>query len=339
MKKYMGITDSDKPKYCGSFVTEQNAGSDIFNFSEYNGKCYGYVHHEGDLVLPEHVAQNFNLEDDQDDMIEGVLVVWCSFKDKNSARIVGWYKNAVLYREEQYQPSFTNPDYELDYFFEADSKDCFLLPENQRNFKIERAAKAGKGRGFGNTDIWFADSPYARNDLIPKVADYIESYDGPRDNFILTDEMIRALPEEIKAAPAGEEKAAQPQETAAEQQQMFIQKGLKFFEQEEYPAALSWFNAACRVKETPEVLYYTAFCLYNLSAFDKARVLLEKSLESGPESPAAMELLAFCSDMTGDWDMTIKYLEKLLDLTQEESAREEIRRMTAEMHSYLDEEG
>lgn len=330
MKKYIGITDSDKPKYCGTYVTEQNAGNDIFNFSEYNGKCYGYVHNEGDLVLPAHVAQSFDLEDDQDEMIEDVLVVWCSFKDKNTARIVGWYKNAILFRQEQYQPSFTNPDYDLDYYFQADSKDCVLLPENQRTFKMERAAKAGKGKGFGTSDIWFADSPYARNELIPQVLDYIGSYAGPRENFVLTDEMIRALPVEINAVSVPGEKTAQQQE--------FIQKGLAVFEQEDYLTALSWFNAACPMKETPDVLYYMAFCLYNLSAFDEARVLLEKSLASGPESFPAMELLAFCSDMTGDWDITIEYLEKMLELTKDESAKEEILRMTAEMHAYLDEE-
>ena len=32
MKKYQGITDDDKPKYCGAYVSEQTAGADIFNF-------------------------------------------------------------------------------------------------------------------------------------------------------------------------------------------------------------------------------------------------------------------------------------------------------------------
>jgi len=323
MKKYQGITDNDKPKYCGSYITEDAAGADIFNFSEYNGKCYGYVLNEGDLILPDHLAVNFELSSGQEDTIEGVLVVWCAFRDKNTAKIVGWYKNAVLYREEQYQPSFTNPEYELDYYFEADSKDCYLLSEKQRLFTIERASKAGKGKGFGRSDIWFADSPYAQNELIPQVVKYIESYAGPRENFILTGEMINALPAAAAAA------------AAAESREVLIRKGLEFFEQENYLEALARFNAARQTEETPDVLYYTAFCLYNLAAFDKARVLLEKSLETGPDSLPAMELLAFCSDMTGDWDTTLKCLEKMIDLTKEEAAREVIRGTITEMHTYL----
>jgi len=323
MKKYQGITDDDKPKYCGDYVSEEAAGGDIFNFSEYNGKCYGYVRNEGDLMIPDHLAKDFEMEQAQQETASGVLVVWCAFKDKNTARIVGWYKNAVLWRKEQYRPSFTNPEYELDYFFEADAKDCCLLPGNQRTYKIERASKAGKGRGFGHTDIWFADSPYARCEMIPAVVDYIESYEGPRDNFVLTEEMIKALPADADCAL--------PQED-------LIQKGLSLFEKEDYTGALSWFNAAVRNRKTPEVLYYTAFCLYNLAAFDKARVLLEKSLASRPDSLPAMELLAFCSDMTGDWETTLECLAKMIGLTQDEEAKTMIRDTITQMHTYLSEE-
>lgn len=319
MQKYQGITDSDKPKYCGSYIMEDAAGADIFNFSEYNGKCYGYVQNEGDLILPDHLAVNFELPAGQDDTIKGVLVVWCAFKDKNTAKIIGWYKNAVLHREEQYQPSFTNPEYELDYYFEADSKDCYLLSEKQRVFTIERASKAGKGKGFGRSDIWFADSPYAQSELIPQVVKYIESYTGPRENFILTEEMIHSL----------------PAKDTDESREVLIQKGLEFFAGEKYLDALARFNAARQMEETPDVLYYTAFCLYNFAAFDKARVLLEKSLETKPDSLPATELLAFCSDMTGDWHTTQKCLEKMIDLTKDEAAREIIQGTIAEMHTYF----
>jgi len=323
MKKYLGITDSDKPKYCGSYVSEQTAGNDIFNFSEYNGKCFGYVMHEGGLIFSEHLTIDFGAEYEQNKKAGGFLIVWCSFKDKNTARIVGWYQNAVLYREEQYQPSFTNPEYELNYYFEAAAKDCYLLSEKLRTFKIERSAKAGKGRGFGRGDIWFADSPYAQTELIPEVLKYIESYEGPRDNFVLTDELICAVPQDTMNLPREE----------------LIQKGLEFFEKEDYLQAISWFNAAHQVRETPDAMYYTAYCLYHLAAFDKARFLLEKSLETGQDSLAVFELLAFCTDMTGDWEMTIKYLEKMSALTKQENDKEVIGQTITEIQTYLDMEG
>lgn len=281
MKKYQGITEDDKPKYIGEYVREEDAASDIFNFSEYNGRCYGYVRHTGELVPPHEEDTN-------------CLVVWCAFKDKNQGRVVGWYKDAALFAEEQYQPSFTNPDYELDYFFSAESKNCVLLPENRRVLKVERAAKAGRGKGFGKDDVWFADSEYAKTVLVPEVLRFIESYDGPRENFVLTDEAVHALPAD--AAGTADELHA---------------KALALIETEDYLAALSWCNAALAVKEQPEYLYTAAYCLYGLSAFDRAKVPLEKCLAVDPMNLRVLEILAFCSDMTGDFEKARYYLEKM----------------------------
>jgi len=151
---------------------------------------------------------------------------------------------------------------------------------------------------------------------------YIESYNGARVNFVLTEEMINAL----------------PQEAESEIREDLIQNGLRFFEKEEYLEALSWFNAALRISDTSDVRYYTAYCLYHLAAFDKARILLEKCLAVDAKSRYVLELLAFCSDMTGDWDRTVEYLGKMIDLTQEEDAKEEVRSTIAEIHAYLEAE-
>jgi tetratricopeptide (TPR) repeat protein len=331
MKKYQGITDSDKPKYFGTYVTEQDAKADIFNFSEYNGKCYGYVRNDGDLILPGHLTADYREEYENKDSVGGFLIVWCSFIDKNISRIVGWYKNAVIYKKEQYQPSFTNPEYELDYFFEADSNDCVLLPADQRTFKIEKSSKAGKGKGFGREDIWLADSPYAGEELIPAVITYIKSFEGSRENFVLTKEMTEALP--VLQNTLSQAESIQGQEARRED---FLQEGLRVFEQEEYLLAISWFNAALQIKESPDVLYYKAYCLYYLSAFDKARSLLEKSLEARPDSLPANELMAFCCDMTGDWEAANTYLERMLDLTSEDDKKDVIRGTISEMKAYLD---
>ncbi len=284
MKKYQGITEDDKPRYGGEYVREEDAASDIFNFSEYNGRCYGYVRHTGNLVPPG--------SDGEDD--SKYLVVWCAFKDKNQGRVVGWYRDAALFAEEQYQPSFTNPDYELDYYISAESKNCVLLPEKMRTLKVERAAKAGRGKGFGKDDVWFADSEYAKTVLIPEVLRFIESYDGPRENFVLTEDAVHALPAD--AAGTADELHA---------------KALSFIEKEDYLTALSWCNAALAVKEQPEYLYSAGYCLYGLSAFDRAKVPLEKCLAIDPDNIRVLEILAFCSDMTGDFEKTRFYLEKM----------------------------
>ena len=60
----------------------------------------------------------------------------------------------------------------LVYNFEADSKDCYLISENQRKFGVLRAPKNGKGRGMGQRSIWYAESEYAQDELIPNFKLY-----------------------------------------------------------------------------------------------------------------------------------------------------------------------
>jgi tetratricopeptide (TPR) repeat protein len=57
-----------------------------------------------------------------------------------------------------------------------------------------------------------------------------------------------------------------------------------FIEKEDYLTALSWCNAALAVKEQPEYLYSAGYCLYGLSAFDRAKVPLEKCLAIDPDN-------------------------------------------------------
>jgi hypothetical protein len=57
----------------------------------------------------------------------------------------------------------------------ADTKDCYLIPEENRTFVVPRAPKAGKGRGMGQSQVWYADSNYAQEEFIPKVMEYIDS--------------------------------------------------------------------------------------------------------------------------------------------------------------------
>ena len=317
MKQYQGITDDDKPKYRGNYLSEQDAANDIFNFSEYNGRCYGYVRHEGELTPPAWLEDASAWKDRQ---TQADLVVWCAFKDRNTARIVGWYRDAVLHRDEQYRPSFTNPDYELDYFIETESKNAFLLPENSRTFRIDSADRAGKGKGFGKTDVWFAESEYARKELVPAVLEYIRSYTGPRGNFVLTDGLAEALPADMDASVGQEE---------------LLREAVRRIENEDFTGALSYCNAALKPGSTPEILYTKAYCLYSLSAFDKARELLEKCRAQDPANLRITEMLAFCSDMAGDWDDTLVYLEELLEGTREEESRDAIRDMIAEIRGYV----
>lgn len=171
MKYYAGVNDSDKPMNGGKYIDENGEGGEIFNFTPYNHKCYGYVMHQGaELHIERYdkVLRSF-------DEVKDVTVVWVA-SDGKSSKIVGWYERATMYRfwQEYYDIAYSG-DYHNYYNFVADEKDCYLIDEKKRSFVVPRASIAGKGRGMGQSQIWYADSQYAQNEFIPKVLEYLDS--------------------------------------------------------------------------------------------------------------------------------------------------------------------
>ena len=72
MNHYHGITEHDKPKNGGSFVTETGDAWESLNFFPRNHVCYGYVQHRGnnlDLARVERGTEGA-------DAIHDVTVVW-----------------------------------------------------------------------------------------------------------------------------------------------------------------------------------------------------------------------------------------------------------------------
>ena len=174
MKKYHGITESDKPVNGGKFVENTGDAWESLNFFPRNHVCYGYVQHKGnnlDLARVERGA-------DESDVIHDVTVVWVA-TGENGRCIVGWYEHADMFRE--WQTFFDNTlgevhtDWEWDHVFRAQERDVYLIGEEERDFKIPTASQAGQGRGMGQANIWYADSDSVRTKFIPKVLDYLSS--------------------------------------------------------------------------------------------------------------------------------------------------------------------
>ena len=163
MKNYRGITDEDQPYNGGSFVKENNDAMERINFLPINGKCYGFVMHRGQLHIErlDRTAIKTNVLDD-------VTVVWVATDDK-SRKIVGWYENAEMYTD--WQTYEDNQGY-IEYNFCTKADNAYLIPAGLRDFSIESASQAGKGRGMGQSNVWYADSEFGQR-LVPKVLKYL----------------------------------------------------------------------------------------------------------------------------------------------------------------------
>lgn len=170
MKTYTG-PDPENMYGGGSFVEKHKTGVEQNNFFDFNGKYKGAVAVLGKGINIERLGAA-----KKDTSVEDVLVVWVA-KHPNSGgvRIVGWYKDARVYRTHQYTKD------ECIYITETCVENGVLLPVSERVFSVPRASVAGKGRGMGQSPYWFADTPEAQK-FVDRTHEYVYSYRGLRAN-------------------------------------------------------------------------------------------------------------------------------------------------------------
>ncbi len=150
MRGYQGL-DGDRIIGGGSFVDERGYGHEIFNFKPYRGMMYAYVQPTSCININRLGASG------KDDSIDDILAVWVSKSPKGGVYVVGWYRNATVYRNEQIVPKSAQHKYkgdEFDYFIKAREKDCRLLPEDGRFLHVPSRIKGG----FGQSHVWYAES-------------------------------------------------------------------------------------------------------------------------------------------------------------------------------------
>src|SRR5437773_2041564 len=107
MREYDGLKD-DNISGGGKFVKRKGYGHEMFNFRPYQGRMYGYVdpvHRKGHPSTI-HIER---LDPTASDKVDGILVIWTARRDdKGGTFIVGWYKNATVFRHKQAAPSGSN---------------------------------------------------------------------------------------------------------------------------------------------------------------------------------------------------------------------------------------
>ena len=132
------------------------------NFKKLDGRYYGYVPHRG--------KDNFNLDidklgaDRRDDKVENILVVFCArSREAQEQRVVGWYKNATVYRGAQ-KSKWDDDDLPV---FRFSSENAFLVKDSQREFPIPK--------GFmGQSSVWYGINSDDYKDFRKELLAYIK---------------------------------------------------------------------------------------------------------------------------------------------------------------------
>lgn len=195
MQYYKGVA-VEKPVNGGGH-NEANIGHEAFNFNcENDGFCYGYVQ------PPRGNAENYNPRLNIDrinpsfkekDYIKNVLVIWVATKPKElggGQYVVGWYKNATVYREFQKIDKNINryPLKNFHYNIKCNSDDVVLLPVNKRNLYIPRSSKIVTSMGKANIFYLLDSNGCQRNNLAKEIKKAIVLTERYAGSNIKTDE-------------------------------------------------------------------------------------------------------------------------------------------------------
>jgi hypothetical protein len=190
MKYYKGACEKDIPLYGGKFVEENGYGHEEYNFlpirmdgNEYQ-ECMGFVEPKSNRGR----RNSFHIEKidgceamAKEPCVENVLVVWCAKRDLGDVTVVGWYKNATVYRDLQdWFITFENGEQEnRGYNIRANADHCTLLPESERNYYVWEipTAKYTKSYGFGQAMVWYPNEPEAKS-FIERLVNNIDKYKG-----------------------------------------------------------------------------------------------------------------------------------------------------------------
>ncbi len=137
----------------GAYVDEHGYGHELFNFKEIDGKVYGYAQPSGSNNL-QRLGASLNAES-----VDDVLIIFTATHKNGGTYIVGWYKNAVFfknYQETQLKERKFKNKY-IGYYAIANADDAVLVPPNER-FSFPKIPRGIKG-GMGQSNVWYADSP------------------------------------------------------------------------------------------------------------------------------------------------------------------------------------
>lgn len=259
LKSYIGVGNDDKlGKTGGEHVGENKKVHEEYNFQDYNGKCYGYVSNRGGSLH----LERFEKATVNDDSVDNVLVIWVAKKGETGKNvIVGWYKDATLYKYSQESNPYGGIGRDLYFSITANSEDCFLLPEPERKFEIPKSTVVSKDMGMGQSNIWYAESGYAKNMFIPKVLEFMESYNQGFINTVYSKEVL--------------EKTLNME---AMVYQPLIDKGEELINKEDFYNALLYYNTARKINDTSDALFGVGESLIGLNMFSRAILAFEDTI-------------------------------------------------------------
>jgi len=161
MDRYRGISSGDSISGGGAYVEQERFGHELFNFLDFRGHMYGYVQpprvRDGEWDQARIDVTRLGASP-TDTSLPGVLAVWVATAPSGGGFVVGWYRDATVFRDHQPMPvgsKRVHEDKTCGYHVRADSANAVLLKPDERVFPVPQKKKGKKGT-FGQSNIWYA---------------------------------------------------------------------------------------------------------------------------------------------------------------------------------------
>lgn len=196
MKYYQGTTEDDIPVNGGEFVDKNHDANESLNFlpiilseDKENERTVLLGSYEtkatnGVTVNQTHIEKIAGCQSLAKALYaKGILVIWCATSPRGENRVVGWYKNATVYRHYEAIPIDCEDGSTFDRVFNVtcNIEDAVLLPEAERKkseWRVPR--KNGKNDvrfGFFRANVWYASEPEAE-DYVKNLVSNINGFTG-----------------------------------------------------------------------------------------------------------------------------------------------------------------
>lgn len=272
MKYYTGEGDEEK--------TVPDCG---YIFQYVNGFYYGYEPNIEKIVSV--------LEDEKDqeaESISGVTIVWVAENREGKDKIIGWYKEAMVYKQLQEQLTQDSERPVFKYIVKAPAQKAILLPVESRLMDVDLEGQ----------DICLGESTKVLKD----ISMYIHNYQGEQMNYIFDLKDVK-----------------KPSTLYYDEIEMYFAKADEFLAKNLYGKAVRIFNKI--IAEEPELTFgyeCKGNIFLSLKMYDEALEVYEHLLTLDQENDETLYCLGLIYGLLEQDEKCLYYLDSYLEKNPED---------------------
>lgn len=198
MQHYRGSMPGDDRPVGGGKYNRTETGHEVYNFFPVRSRLYGY--YQPQMRKDETVLERIDNGSRGKDLLDGVTIVFIAKRPEGGQVIVGWYRNARVYRRVGPRIS-ARPRSFPGYRIIARMEDSVLLPEDHRRFPIPR----GEG-GIGQANVCYPlepDGSRKGGQWLFQAKSYVNGYEGENLLFEPEADANGKVAAELEAAIGG----------------------------------------------------------------------------------------------------------------------------------------